>query len=90
MTQEEVLSQEALRRPISSYFLYIEQEISIVLEQAQRAGVLSTTIDPTDLAATLVAIVQGGYVLARALQDPQHMDKAIRGALAVLDNIEKR
>jgi AcrR family transcriptional regulator len=89
MTQEAVLSQEALRHPISTYFLSTEQEISAALEEAQRAGALSETIDPADLAATLVAVVQGGYVLARAVQDPQQMDKAIRGALALLDASER-
>ncbi len=90
LTQEAALSQEALRRPIASYFLYTEEELSATLKQAQRMGALSETIDPTDLAATLIAIVQGGYVLSRALQDPQQMDKAIRGALALLDRIEGR
>ncbi|GHO79587.1 hypothetical protein KSD_73580 [Ktedonobacter sp. SOSP1-85] len=61
MTQEEVISQEALRHPLSSSsFLSTEQEISAALEQAQRAGALSETIDTTDVATTLVAIVQGG------------------------------
>ncbi len=90
MTQEEVLSQEPLRHPISSYFLYTEQEIGTALEQAQREGTLSETIDTTDVAATLVAVVQGGYVLARALQDPHQMDKALHGALALLEAIERR
>ncbi|GHO51300.1 hypothetical protein [Ktedonospora formicarum] len=48
------------------------------------------TIPTTDMATTLVAIVQGGYVLARALQDPQQMGKALRGALALLESIEER
>ncbi|GHO60805.1 TetR family transcriptional regulator C-terminal domain-containing protein [Ktedonobacter robiniae] len=60
MTQEEVISQEALRHPISSSFRSTKQEISAALEQAQRAGALSETIDTTDVATTLVAIVQGG------------------------------
>jgi len=90
LTQEEALSQEPLRHLISSYFLYTKQEIRIALEQAQREGTLSETIDTTDLAATFVAIVQGGYILARASQDPQQMDQALRGALALLEAIEGR
>ncbi|GHO47410.1 hypothetical protein [Ktedonospora formicarum] len=62
MIQEEVLSQEALRHPISSYFLSTEQEISAALEQTQRAGALSETIDTTDVTTTLVARVQGGHL----------------------------
>ena len=90
MTQEQVLSQGSLRHPISSYFRYTEQEIASALEQAQREGTLSETINVTEVAAMLVAVVQGGYVLARALQDPQQMEQAIGGALALLDTIEWR
>lgn len=88
MTQEQVLSQESLRRPISSYFLSCKQEIAIALEQAQSEGTLSVAIDPASVATALVAVVQGGYVLARALQDPQQMDQALDGALALLDSLE--
>ncbi|GHO83114.1 TetR/AcrR family transcriptional regulator [Dictyobacter formicarum] len=90
MAQEEVLSQEGLRHPISSYFLYTQQEIAAALKQAQNEGSLSESIDTTNIATMLVAVVQGGYVLARALQDPQQMDQAIDGALTLLDTIERR
>lgn len=90
MTQEEVLRQESLRDPIASYFSYIEQEICATLEQAQREGTLSSTIDAASIATTLVAVVQGGYVLSRALQDPHQMDQAIHGALSLLETLERR
>lgn len=58
-------------------------------EQAVRAaidaGELPAGIDPADLARTLAAIIQGGYVLARAQGDQGPMDAAIRGALSLLD-----
>ena len=90
MTQEQILGQEALRHPIASFFRYSEQEISAALTQAQREGALSEAINTTDLATTLIAVLQGGYVLSRALQDPHQMDQAVRGALALLDGIERR
>jgi TetR/AcrR family transcriptional regulator, transcriptional repressor for nem operon len=73
-----------------AFFLYTEQEIVTALEQAQLEGTLSETIDATDVATTLVAVVRGGYVLARALQGPHQMDQAIDDALALLDTIERR
>ncbi|MBO0792398.1 MAG: TetR/AcrR family transcriptional regulator [Ktedonobacteraceae bacterium] len=90
ITQEQALSLDPLRHFISSYFLYCKQEIAAALEQAQREGTISATIDAADVATTLIAVVQGGYVLARASQDPQQMDQAIHGALALLDTIERR
>ena len=61
MTQEQVLDQEALRRPILSYFLSSKQEITTALEQAQREGTLSSAIDASDVATALVA-ADGGKI----------------------------
>jgi TetR/AcrR family transcriptional repressor of nem operon len=90
ITQEQVIAQNNLRDPIIAYFAYVEQELAEVLVQAQQEGTLSKNVSTTDLAATLIAIVQGGYVLARAFQDPECMHQAIRGALALIDSIEGR
>ena len=43
------------------------------------------SIVPADLARTLAAVIQGGYVLARAKGEQGPMDAAIRGAVALLD-----
>jgi len=88
--QEQVITLGPLCDPTSSYFAHLEQELAAALEQAQQEGTLSQTISATAMAAMLVAVVQGGYVLARAFQDPHQMDQAIRGALALLDEIERR
>ncbi len=90
MTQEESVIQEPLRDPIASYFAYIERELALALEQARHEGALSESINAANVATALVAVVQGGYVLARALQDPRQMDQAIRGALELLDAIERK
>jgi TetR/AcrR family transcriptional repressor of nem operon len=90
LTQEQVLAEEILRQPLAAFFAAAESELAAVLEQAQKEGSLATTVNAADLAATLIAVVQGGYVLARALQDPGQMEQAIRGALALLDAIERR
>jgi len=58
-----------------------EQAIS----DAIAAGELPTTIVPTELARTLAAVIQGGYVLARAKGEQGPMDAAIRGVTSLLD-----
>jgi hypothetical protein len=91
MTHEPIIVQdETLRDPIVAYFSYAEQELATVLAQAQLEGTLSRNIDVDDLAATLLATVQGGYVLARGFQDPERMHQAIRGALALIDSVEQK
>jgi TetR/AcrR family transcriptional regulator, transcriptional repressor for nem operon len=58
-------------------------------EQAITAAIaadeLPATIDPAELARTLSAVIQGGYVLARAKGEQGPMDAAIRGAVSLLD-----
>jgi AcrR family transcriptional regulator len=49
------------------------------------AGELPASIVPSELARTLAAIIQGGYVLARAMGEQGPMDAAVRGALSLLD-----
>lgn len=56
-----------------------------VIAEAVAAGELPATTIPADLARTLAAVLQGGYVLARAKGEQGPMDAAVRGALALLD-----
>ncbi len=90
MTQEQVTTQDILRDPLVYFFTYLDQELVSVIEQAKEEGTLKKDINTVELAATLSAIVQGGYVLARAFQDPERMHQAIRGAVTLIDNIEQR
>lgn len=52
------------------------------------AGELPASIVPAELARTLAAVIQGGYVLARAQQSQEPMDTAIRGAVGLLTALQ--
>ncbi|RRS01487.1 TetR/AcrR family transcriptional regulator [Glycomyces terrestris] len=56
-----------------------------VIAAAVDAGELPADTVPAELARTLAAIIQGGYVLARAQGAQEPMDAAVRGAVALLD-----
>jgi TetR/AcrR family transcriptional regulator, transcriptional repressor for nem operon len=45
---------------------------------------LSTALVPAEIAATIVATVQGGYVLARASGSTAAFDAGVRGLLTLL------
>lgn len=81
----DVVAHDALRKPIAASFACVERALADALIEAQREGALADDLDAADLAAGIVAVVQGGYVLARAAQDPSQMDQATRGAVALLD-----
>jgi TetR/AcrR family transcriptional repressor of nem operon len=56
-----------------------------VIAEAKEAGELPEDVNPADLARTLAAVIQGGYVLARAQGGQSSMDAAIRGAVSLLE-----
>ncbi len=90
MTQEPMIAQDGLREPIAAYFTELKQDLIGVLEEARQEGTLREDLNLPELAATIIAIVQGGYVLARASQDPEQMQQAIRGILALIDSAERK
>lgn len=80
----EVTSSE-LRMPLSRYFKRAENLLTEILQEAKDEGALLADINPADLACTLLAVIQGSYVLARANNKNIYSKKASRGALALLD-----
>ncbi len=82
--------EEALRGLVASYFAHVQRGIADALKEAQAGDGLGEGVDPDELAATLFAVVQGGYVLARASRDPEQMDRAVRGAISLLEAAAER
>ncbi|MDQ1295742.1 MAG: TetR/AcrR family transcriptional regulator, transcriptional repressor for nem operon [Actinomycetota bacterium] len=90
MTQDpDVLQDPELREPIAGVFTWLLGELTCLIEQAQRSGDLDPGLDPADTAATLSAVLQGAHVLARAADDPEPFDRALRGSLALLALAER-
>lgn len=84
LAQESAILEPALRDPVETYFTHVESSLGDLLGEAQSSGELRFEASPSDLAAALVAIVQGGYVLARVHQEAAAMERALRGALSLL------
>ena len=79
----EVVEDERLREPIGEMFAALEQRIAAVLADDARIDA------PTELAAMVVAVLQGAYVLARAAGERGPFDRAIDGATRLLQTIDK-
>jgi AcrR family transcriptional regulator len=86
----QIVQLDPLRAPVASYFASVERMLTTVLLEAQQEGSIEPDLHAADLATSLVAVVQGGYVLARANQDPARLDRATRGALSLLDGVSRR
>ncbi|MFJ3490654.1 TetR/AcrR family transcriptional regulator [Leifsonia aquatica] len=80
----EVLATPDLLRPVENTFSWLVDRIADVIREGVNDRELPPKTDPHHLAAMIVATVQGGYVLARASQDPNAFDAAVDGAVGLL------
>ena len=85
MTQDrQVREDPVLLAPVARAFAQVHVSWVKVLREAIAAGELRDDLDPERLAHTLMAVLQGGYVLAIAQQDPGPFGDACAGALDLL------
>lgn len=75
----DVLADPALRAPLTETFAWLRGRLTELLTEAGRAN-------PGQTAATVVATLQGGYVLARAGGDPAAFTDAVEGLIALLED----
>jgi len=74
----EVVEDRSLRRPLCELFCALERRIGCILAEDREIEA------PAELAAAVVAVLQGGYVLARAAGEREPFDRAISGAVRLL------
>ncbi|MFC4033375.1 TetR/AcrR family transcriptional regulator [Streptomyces polygonati] len=81
----DVVADETLRQPVRETFDWLRGRLTEIVAEGVAAGELRAGLDPSDTAAAVAAVVQGGYVLARAAGSRQPFDEAVRGAMGLLD-----
>jgi AcrR family transcriptional regulator len=80
----DVMADPELRGQVAEAFAAVRDRLAAVLDEGRRAGEFDTAIDPSATAAALVAVLQGGYVLARASDSGAAYTQAVDGALGLL------
>lgn len=80
----DVIASAELRQPVQETFAWLTGRLAGIIADGQSSGELRPELDPQDTAAAIVAVVQGGYVLARAADSQEAFDRAVRGATALL------
>ncbi|MFD0581481.1 TetR/AcrR family transcriptional regulator [Dactylosporangium darangshiense] len=80
----DLVADPALRAPIEETFAWLRGRLAALVASGQRDGKLREGPDPDAIAAAVVAIVQGGYVLARASGSQRSFDDAIEGAVQLV------
>lgn len=79
----EVVADDDLRRPVAEALDRVRRRVAAIVAAGVEGGEL-TGVSPDEVAATVVATVQGGYVLARAAGSPEPFDAAVEGLLTML------
>ena len=85
----DVLVSPELLAPVAQTLAWLVAALADVIAEGIECGQLRAAVDAREVASMLVATIQGGYVLARAGQDPAAFDAAVRGALQSLTALEQ-
>ncbi|MEV6196361.1 TetR/AcrR family transcriptional regulator [Streptomyces sp. NPDC051920] len=80
----DVIASDELRAPVDEALARLRGRLAAVVEEGVKQGQFASTPDSGEIASTILATVQGGYVLARASGSPAAFDTAVRGLLALL------
>jgi TetR/AcrR family transcriptional regulator, transcriptional repressor for nem operon len=83
---EAAIEDDVIRQPVAAWFDYLAGKLRQALLEAQVGGQLGKGLDAADLALTLTAMLQGGYLLARTHRDPALMHRALAGGMALLES----
>lgn len=80
----EIIASDELRAPVTETIAWLRGRLAQIVQEGVDAGEFTASLVPGEIAATVVATVQGGYVLARASGSPAAFDAGVRGLLALL------
>jgi TetR/AcrR family transcriptional regulator, transcriptional repressor for nem operon len=79
ISNEAAMEDAVLRGPVATYLDHVMCLLANALAEAQAHGEIDPAIDPRQVGATLLAIVEGGFVLARAHWEPERMRQVLAG-----------
>jgi TetR/AcrR family transcriptional repressor of nem operon len=80
----DIVAIASLRAPLEETFAWLQGRLEQVLADGQAQGELRADLDVEATAATIAAVVQGGYVLARAADSVEPFNRASEGLLSLL------
>ncbi|GAA4060038.1 TetR/AcrR family transcriptional regulator [Streptomyces shaanxiensis] len=80
----DVIASDELRTPVEETLDWLRERLAGIVEEGKQQGQFAAGLDGEAIATTIVATVQGGYVLARASGSPAAFDVGVRGLLSLL------
>jgi TetR/AcrR family transcriptional repressor of nem operon len=83
-TDPEVMADPALRAPVYETFRWLRQRLAEIIAEGKESGEYPEGLNADEIAATIAAVLQGGYVLARAADSEEPFRLAIQGLTTLL------
>jgi len=85
----DVMADPALRAPVAETFEWLRRRLAEIVAEGKRNGEYPDWLDPERTAATIAAVLQGGYVLARAAGSVEPFELAVQGLIDLLPEATK-
>lgn len=82
------LADDVMRRIVAAHFAYVQGVLAATISASVEDGSLQADVDPNKVATTMVAVIQGGYVLSRLQQGVMPVRDAADGAATMLRSLE--
>lgn len=80
----DVMADPVLRAPVDQTFQWMRARLAQVIAEGKQAGEYPASLDAEQTAATIAAVLQGGYVLARAADSEEPFELAVQGLITLL------
>lgn len=80
----DIVTSDELREPVDETIAWLRDRLAGIVREGVDRGEFGPGVVPEDIAASIVATVQGGYVLARASGTTDAFDAGARGLLSLL------
>lgn len=85
LTQDpDIMADPQLKAPVTETLTWLRGRIAELVAEGVADGSFPASLNAAHTATAIVAAMQGGYVLARAADDPALFDDAIAGILPLL------
>jgi TetR/AcrR family transcriptional repressor of nem operon len=85
----DVMADPELRAPVAETFDWLRTRLAEIVAEGKLIGEYPETVDPERTAATIAAVLQGGYVLARAAGSGEPFELAVQGLIDLLPEAAK-
>jgi TetR/AcrR family transcriptional repressor of nem operon len=83
----DIVADPVLRAPVAETFAWLRGRLAEIVAEGKDSGEYPASLDPDRTASTIAAVLQGGYVLARADGSDEPFELAVAGLVDLLEGV---